>query len=164
MISFKTISSFRSRLSGLLSVRRKVYVNVENEIKQEFAGKPIEQIRQNNDMILLEGDLIIIKLRLPDKKQHLSRKDGYRLIYLVSKTDEIVVFLDIYPKNGPLQQLDIADAELKFLVKQFIDEAQLDILEIICCNFATLRKRGTGESKKTICLKVLAWHAENDKN
>lgn len=129
MISFKTISSFRSRLSGLLSVRRKVYVNVENKIKREFAGKPIEQIRQNNDMILLEGDLIIIKQRLPDKKQHLSRKDGYRLIYLVSKTDEIVVFLDIYPKNGPLQQLDIADAELKFLVKQFIDEAQLDILE-----------------------------------
>ena len=125
MISFKTISSFRSRLSGLLSVRRKVYVNVENEIKREFVGKPIEQIRQNNDMILLECDLIIIKLRLPDKKQHLSRKDGYRLIYLVSKTDEIVVFLDIYPKNGPLQQLDIADAELKFLVKQFIDEAQL---------------------------------------
>ena len=129
MISFKTINSFRSRLSGLLNVRRKVYANVENEIKREFAGKLIEQIRQNNDMILLEDDSIIIKLRLPDKKQHLSRKDGYRLIYLVSKTDEIVVFLDIYPKNGPLQQLDIADAELKFLVKQFVDEAQLDILE-----------------------------------
>lgn len=129
MISFKTINSFRSRLSGLLNVRRKVYANVENEIKREFAGKLIEQIRQNNDMILLEGDSIIIKLRLPDKKQHLSRKDGYRLIYLVSKTDEIVVFLDIYPKNGPLQQLDIADGELKFLVKQFVDEVQLDILE-----------------------------------
>lgn len=129
MISFKTINSFRSRLSGLLNVRRKVYANVENEIKREFAGKLIEQIRQNNDMILLEDDSIIIKLRLPDKKQHLSRKDGYRLIYLVSKTDEIVVFLDIYPKNGPLQQLDIADGELKFLVKQFVDEAQLDILE-----------------------------------
>lgn len=129
MISFKTISSFRSRLSGLLSVRCKVYVNVENEIKREFAGKPIEQIRQNNDMILLEGDLIIIKLRLPDKKQHLSRKDGYRLIYLVSKTDEIVVFLDIYPKNGPLQQLDIADEQLKCLVKSFILEAQTASLE-----------------------------------
>ena len=77
----------------------------------------------------MEGDLVIIKLRLPDKEQHLFRKDGYRLIYLVSKTDEIVVFLDIYPKNGPLQQLDIADGELEFLVKQFIDEAQLNILE-----------------------------------
>lgn len=43
MISFKTISSFRSRLSGLLSVRRKVYVNVENEIKREFAGKRLSK-------------------------------------------------------------------------------------------------------------------------
>lgn len=129
MISFKTITSFRSRLSGLLKVRRKVYANVENEIKREFTSKPIEQIRQNNDMILLEGDLVIIKLRLPDKKQHLSRKDGYRLIYLVSKTDAIVVFLDIYPKNGPLQQLDIAEGELKNLIKQFVSEVQLGILE-----------------------------------
>lgn len=129
MISYKTISSFRSRLSNLLKVRRKVYANVENEIKREFAGKPIEQIRQNNDMILLEGDLIVVKLRLPDKKMRLSRKDGFRLIYLVSKTDEIVVFLDIYPKNGPLQQLDIADEELKYLIRLFISEAQMNILE-----------------------------------
>lgn len=129
MISFKTISSFRTRLSDLLKVRRKVYANVENEIKREFTGKPIDNIRQNNDMILLEGEMIITKLRLPDKKQHLSRKDGFRLIYLVSKTDEIVVFLDIYPKNGPLQQLDIADNELKMLVIQFINEAQSDALE-----------------------------------
>ena len=124
MISFKTISSFRSRLAALLKVKRKVYANVENEINREFAGKPIEQIRQNNDMILLEGDLVVVKLRLPDKKQHLSRKDGFRLIYLVSKTDEIVVFLDIYPKNGPIQQLDIADNDLKSLLKEFIEEAQ----------------------------------------
>lgn len=68
MISFKTIGSFRIRLSDLLKVRRKVYANVENEIKREFVGKSIVQIRQNNDMILLEGDLVIIKLRLPDKK------------------------------------------------------------------------------------------------
>lgn len=129
MISFKTISSFRSRLSNLLKVRRKAYANVEAEIKREFSGKPIEQIRQNKDMIWLEGDLVIIKLRLPDKKQHLSRKDGFRLIYLVSKTDEVVVFLDIYPKNGPLQQLDIEEDELKFLVKQFTSEAQMSLLE-----------------------------------
>ena len=129
MISFKTISSFRSRLSGLLKVRRKVYANVENEIRREFTEKSIDQIRQNNDMVLLEGDVIVIKLRLPDKKQRLSRKDGFRLIYLVSKTDEIVVFLDIYPKNGPSQQLDIADEQLECLVRSFILEAQTASLE-----------------------------------
>jgi len=129
MIAFKTISSFRSRLAGLLKARRKIYANVEDEIKREFADKPIEQIRQNNDMILLDEDVIIIKLRLPDKKQHLSRKDGFRLIYLVSKIDEIVVFLDVYPKNGHLQQLDIADEELKCLVREFINEAQQGLLK-----------------------------------
>lgn len=129
MISFKTISSFRSRLAALLKVKRKVYANVENEIRREFTGKPIEQIRQNNDMILLESDFIVIKLRLPDKKQRLSRKDGFRLIYIVSKTDEIVVFLDIYPKNGPLQQLDIADGDLKLLLTEFIEEAQTGMME-----------------------------------
>lgn len=129
MILFKSIASFRSRLAALLKVKREVYANVKNEIKREFTAKPIEQIRQNNDMILLEGELIVIKLRLPDKKQHLSRKDGFRLIYLVSKVDEIVVFLDIYPKNGSLQQLDIADNDLKSLLREFIDEVQDDRLE-----------------------------------
>ena len=129
MINYKTISTFRSHLSRLLKVKRHVYTNVENEIQREFSGKPIEQVRQNNDMVLLEGDVIVIKLRLPDKKQRLSRKDGFRLIYLVSKTDEIVVFLDIYPKNGPLQQLDLPDEDLKSLVREFIVEAQLGSLK-----------------------------------
>ena len=106
-----------------------VYANAGNEIKREFSGRPIEQIRQNNDMILLEADLIVIKLRLPDRKQRLSRKDGFRLIYLVSKTDEVVVFLDIYPKNGPLQQLDITDEDLKFLISQFVSETRASLLE-----------------------------------
>mgnify|MGYP007054428813 FL=1 len=45
------------------------------------------------------------------------------------------MFLDIYPKNGPFQQLDIADEELKDLVKQFVSEARMGLLGIICCNF-----------------------------
>ncbi len=129
MINFVTISNFRSRLANLLKVKRKVYANVNDEIRREFGNTPIEQIRQNNDMILLEGDLVVIKLRLPDKKQHISRKDGYRLIYMVSKTKDFVAFLDIYPKNGPLQQLDIAEQDLKFLIRQFVNEAQTNILE-----------------------------------
>lgn len=42
MINFKTISSFCTRLAALLKVKRKVYANVEVEIRREFAGKPIE--------------------------------------------------------------------------------------------------------------------------
>ena len=73
--------------------------------------------------------MVVIKLRLPDKRQRLSRKDGYRLIYLVSKVDEIVVFLDIYPKNGPSQQLNITAEDIKRLLVEFIEEGQNGQLE-----------------------------------
>ena len=129
MITFKTISYFRKRLSSMMKVKKGVYVNVEKELINEFKGKPIDQIRINNDMILIEGDMVVIKLRLPDKKQHLAKKDGYRLIYLVSKVVPVVAFLDIYPKNGPLQQLDEDEKVVLKLVNDFISEGEQGLLQ-----------------------------------
>ncbi|MDE5881017.1 MAG: hypothetical protein K2H60_04750 [Muribaculaceae bacterium] len=128
MTQFFSISTFRKRLTDLLSVKRGVYSNVRKEIVKEFTGKSIEEIRQNRDMILLQDDITVVKLRLPDKKMRLSRKDGYRLIYLVSREVEVVTFLDIYPKNGPAQQLDLSENNLKELLLEFIQEFELGLL------------------------------------
>ena len=77
----------------------------------------------------MQDEAVIVKLRLPDKRQHLSKADGYRLIYLVSTISERVVFLDIYPKRGPHQQLDIDSAQLIRLIEEFVSEAKSGILE-----------------------------------
>lgn len=79
-------------------------------------------------MILLDDPRIIIKLRLPDRKHKLARKDGFRLIYLVYKDADEVAFLDIYPKNGPMQQLDIDDKQVVDLVRQYGDEKEAGLL------------------------------------
>lgn len=129
MIDFKTIKYFRQRLLALKSVRRGVYATVEDEIRREFADKPIKEIRINNDMVLIDADSVVIKLRLPDKKHKLARKDGYRLIYLVSKVNPVVAFLDIYPKNGPMQQLDEDDEALRQLVCAFNIEVESNVIE-----------------------------------
>lgn len=122
MIHFISITSFRERLSTLLKIKRMVYGGVVSEICNAFKKVPIEQIRSNRDMILMDNDSVVIKLRLPDKKQKLSKSDGYRLIYMVMKQVEVVVFLDIYPKRGPMQQLDIDDDELNRLLREFVAE------------------------------------------
>lgn len=122
MIHFASIESFRKRLNDLLEVKRGVYSGVKDEICKEFRSSTIEQIRQNRDMILISNDSIVVKLRLPDKKQRLSKADGYRLIYMVMKQVPLVIFLDIYPKRGPKQQLDIEDNELNSLISDFIAE------------------------------------------
>ena len=124
MIQFVSISAFRTALSDLLKVRHGVYSGVQEEICRAFQNAPIEQIRSNRDMVLMDFDSVIIKLRLPDKRQHLSKSDGYRLIYLVLKSMPVVAFLTVYPKRGPLQQLDIPDAELKELVEIFTIESR----------------------------------------
>ena len=128
MISFKSITHFRQRLSELLEVKRGVYSGITAEISNEFQNKTIDQIRGNYDMVVMESDAIVIKLRLPDKRVRLSKKDGYRLIYLVSKITEFVAFLDVYPKRGPRQQLDIEDSELKRLLLCFAEEKENDLL------------------------------------
>lgn len=129
MICFETITHFREHLQALMDYKRSVYSGAETEIKSAFKGVSIEQIRQNRDMILMQDDSIAIKLRLPDHRQRLSKKDGYRLIYLVSMIEERVAFLDIYPKRGPLQQLDIPDEELLRLLSLYVQEGNNDQLQ-----------------------------------
>ena len=128
MVNFASVTTFRMRLSALLKVKRGVYAAVPDEICIAFKNATIEQIRQNRDMVLLNNDAVVIKLRLPDKKQHLSMADGYRLIYLVLKEKSVVILLDVYPKRGPSQQLDIDDNEIARLVEEFYVELDSGVL------------------------------------
>lgn len=128
MITCLSISNFLTRVRSLLDVKKGVYKGVTAEIENAFNGKDIDDIRRNRDMILQQDGWKIIKLRLQDKKQHLSKRDGYRLIYLVSMTEEKIILLDIYPKNGPSQQLDIEDSEIFRLLKEFISEHEANTL------------------------------------
>ena len=97
-----SISRFRNRLTALLAVKRGVYSGARQEIQDVFRNATIEEIRANRDMILIADDHIFVKLRIPDHKRRLSKRDGYRLIYMVYKQVDRVVLLDVYPKNGPL--------------------------------------------------------------
>lgn len=124
MIDYFAITNFVERIAALKNAKRGVYATVEEEVCTTFKDVSIEQIRQNRDMILLDDPRLIIKLRLPDKKHKLAKKDGFRLIYLVYKNSEEVAFLDIYPKNGPMQQLDIDDQQVVNLVRQYVDEKE----------------------------------------
>lgn len=124
MINYFAITNFVERIATLKVAKRGVYATVEEEVCTAFKDVSIEQIRQNRDMILLDDPRIIIKLRVPDKKHKLAKKDGFRLIYLVYKNSEEVAFLDIYPKNGPMQQLDIDDQQVVNLVRQYVDEKE----------------------------------------
>ena len=122
MTAFLSITSFRNQLNEMLSFKRGVYSGLSEEICDAFNGVSMNQIRQNRDMILMADDEVVIKLRLPDRKMRLSKSNGYRLIYLAMKHEDIVAFLDVYPKRGPLQKLDEDDREILRLTSEFLNE------------------------------------------
>lgn len=130
MIVFYAIAYFLQRVAALKTIRRSVYATIEDEIRNSFAGQNIDTIRQNRDMILMNDEHVVIKLRMPDRKHKLSKKDGYRLIYIVYKDREEVGLLDVYPKNGPSQQLDIDDKQVTSLVQQYTDEKIKGVLSV----------------------------------
>lgn len=119
---FKTTSSFQKSLLNLLKVKRNVYASVVEDINTEFAGKNIIEIIQFRIAIQSFQDSKIIKLRCKDSHNNLSKKDGYRLIYFVSQSLDLVVFLQIYPKRGPLQKIDLEPNELKDLILELREE------------------------------------------
>lgn len=49
--------------------------------------------------------------------------------FLTYKDIEEVAFMDIYPKNGLSQQLDLSDVEIKSLINMYIDEKEAGLLE-----------------------------------
>lgn len=45
-----------------------------------------------------------------------------------------MAFLDIYPKNGPMQQLDIEDSVVVDLVNQYASEKEQGLLTVMDIN------------------------------
>jgi len=128
MALFLSISKFRQHIDELLQIKKGVYSGVTNEISNAFKDMSISEIRNNRDMILIENEFVVVKYRLPDKKHNQSKKDGFRLIYLVFKKEEKVVFLDIYPKRGPMQKIGLSDNELLDLLEIYSNENKQNIL------------------------------------
>ncbi|MCC8114535.1 MAG: hypothetical protein LIP03_11230 [Bacteroidales bacterium] len=124
MILFKSCSWFRESLSSLLKVKRGVYAGVKSEIKEAFLGKTMQEILSNRDMVLLKTDAVVVKLRMKDSKNKLSKANGFRLIYLAYKDIEEVVFMEVYPKRGPLQKIDLSDKEFEELLALVEAEAK----------------------------------------
>jgi hypothetical protein len=91
-------------------------------------------------MVLEDTMYSIIKLRLPNSDLKLSKSDGFRLIYYVHKTKDIVVFIYVYPKRGPLGLITIKQQDILQYLEQLIEEndnkqlAEINITDLSVIN------------------------------
>ena len=121
-MNFYTTSTFRKTLTSLTKKPKEGYKSVVKDICKALLSMEPNIIRDTNDRIKQFEDFRVVKLRLPNSGQHLSRPDGFRLIYYVSLISDDVALLRIYPKRGPQGIVDLVDEEYDRLLVEMVTE------------------------------------------
>lgn len=133
-MNFYTTSTFRHTLATLTKKPKEGYTSVVKDICKTLLAMDPGIIRDTNDRIKQYEDFRVVKLRLPNSGQHLSRPDGFRLIYYVSLISDDVALLRIYPKRGPQGVIDIVDEEYDRLLVEMVTENNSNSLHRVNIN------------------------------
>lgn len=99
-------------------------MSVVTDICNAMREMPDDILRDTNDRVRQLPDYRIVKLRLPNSGQNLSRSNGFRLIYWISLLTDDIVLLSIYPKRGPQSAVDLIDSEYGRLVVEMTQESK----------------------------------------
>ena len=128
---FYTSSTFRRNLESLTKKPREGYMSVAKDICNALEEMPDNILRDTNDRVRQLPDYRIVKLRLPNSGQNLSKTNGFRLIYWVSLLADDVVLLTIYPKRGTQSAVDLIDSEYGRLVVEMTQESKANRLHLV---------------------------------
>ena len=127
-MNFYTSSTFRKNLESLTKKSREGYMSVSKDICNALLDMPDNILRDTNDRVRQQEGYRIVKLRLPNSGQNLSKPNGFRLIYWVSLITDDVVLLSIYPKRGPQSAVDLVDSEYGRLIVEMTEESMANAL------------------------------------
>jgi hypothetical protein len=127
-LSFNSISIFRDSLNNLCRKERYGYQSCKKDVCDLLKEYSFEDIRDMNFRLRDLDSIRLIKLRVQNSFQNLSKSDGFRLIICCNKKYETVTFLNIYPKRGKLAQIDQSKEEYKSQLRNYFSEFKNDEL------------------------------------
>lgn len=125
---YYSTSDFQNAFATLVKKPKNGYGALAKDICGAFCGKSMDEIRHNRDMVLDETAFSIIKLRIPNSQQGLSKSNGYRLIYYVHKQKGVVAFIYVYPKRGPMGLITVKQNEIIHYLENLIKENNASLL------------------------------------
>lgn len=138
-MKFYTTTTFRKNISDLTKKTKDGYQTVLTDIRNALSSMPDNILRDTNDRVLQTEHFRIIKLRLPNKGQSLSKSNGFRLIYLALLSKDEVTLLSVYPKRGSQGKVNIDKNEIQRLIIEYITECSNNCLEVLDISSAFLQ-------------------------
>lgn len=108
--------------------RDKGYKSCKKDICQELENLTIDDIFDSPSRIKDAKDIRIIKFRIKNSAQHLSKSNGFRLILCCDKRRSKITLFNIYPKRGPLGMLTQPSKEYEMQLKEYLDALKRNTL------------------------------------
>ena len=127
-MNFYTSTTFRESLASLIKKNKDGYTTVVKDICDALAGMPDNILRDTNDRVFQFPEFRVVKLRVANSGQKLSKSNGFRLIYWVSLLHDNVVLMRVYPKRGPQAAVDLVNAEYTRLQIEVFNESKANQL------------------------------------
>lgn len=127
-MNFYTITTFRESLAALTKKSRDGYMSVVKDVCDALKGMPDNILRDTNDRVYQYSEYRVVKLRVVNSGQKLSKPNGFRLIYFVSMKHDSVVLMRIYPKRGPQAAVDLVNTEYTRLQMEVYNESKAKVL------------------------------------
>lgn len=110
-MDFYTSTSFRESLADLIKKSKDGYMTVVKDVCEALKNMPDNILRDTNDRVYQYPEYRVVKLRVINSGQKLSKSNGFRLIYWVSLLHDSVVLMRIYPKRGSLSAVELQNSE-----------------------------------------------------
>lgn len=127
-MNFYTIPTFREVVASLIKKPREGYVTLVSDICTELQSMPDNILRDSNERIIQTAEYRVVKLRIGNSGQKLSKANGFRLVYMVSLVTNDVVLMTIFPKRGAKGINNILNTEYIRLLMEMVSESKAGLL------------------------------------
>ena len=121
-MDYYTSTTFRESLADLMKKSKDGYMTVVKDVCETLKDMPDNILRDTNDRVYQYPEYRVVKLRVINSGQKLSKSNGFRLIYWVSLLHDSVVLMRIYPKRGPLSAVELQNSEYTRLQNEVFSE------------------------------------------
>ncbi|MGB1241853.1 MAG: hypothetical protein ACPG49_04990 [Chitinophagales bacterium] len=138
MITYKAIETFLQSLEKLERKGKKNYLKIRQDISEEYSEiEDIVELLQKGIAIKFGNSLgqkTMFKTRIPNATMREGKSGGYRIISIVDKNEEELVFLEVYPKKGKFAKKDLSQSEYIALLKKYLEQVLENTLKEVNIN------------------------------
>ena len=104
------------------------YPSLKKDLAEEFKNFDIDVIFAKKYVLKDSGMVKILKVRIANSEQNKGKSAGFRIILIVDKRKNELVFLTIFAKTGTLGRENIDKEELKDCLVIYKDEHKNNLL------------------------------------